>query len=633
MNAWLNKRNLWILVIVSSVAVFAYFDYWRNRSPVSAAVALLVPDEVPLNGHYVQLWTDAAQEEGIKLHPIHDSQWIHSVTRHENTWEGAILPDTFHRKMLPGLSIALTKYVQSGGKLMTVYDAGTLDQQGLYPLGQVELTPLVGFDYAMYNELGEGMSQVGAIVGGGRFFEEIGLPPGRYISRTISPQSGERLFDEDRNAASVQVVGYGKGLQRFSSMATKGKPNGQVLLRNELGSILVSRHQVGRGETFFINIPLTYLKQRTDSIFLHGFLRYFTRQYLQHPQLSEAPRGRGAVVLNWHVDAKPAVPAMKRLVDMGLFEREGPFSFHITAGPDVNTPGDAGGLDLDGNPEMKSLLKKLLSQGHTIASHGGWIHNYFGITANENNADDMIPLLEKNHDTLSRFVGFSPREYSAPQGNQPLWAHKWLEDHGVIASYLTGNVGMGPTRLWMGEKRIGNMWTFPVLTLGSVATAEDAFFQQVPQSTFENWLQEVARYVQEVRTVRLVYFHPPGAVLYPEAVTRFIDRMGVCRRANQCDWMTMTQAAEFMNQREQTQWDFQRITLGWQLSATHPHDLKDLTWRIPKQRFNQPELVRGEATVEEYPNEWLVIARSGKFLQLNLKEIQHDRIALHGHTP
>jgi hypothetical protein len=516
---------------------------------------------------------------------------------------------------------------------MTVYDAGTLDQRGLYPLTQVELVPLVGFDYAMYNELRDGMSQVGAIVGGGRFFEEIGLPPGRYISRAISPQSGERLFDEDRNAASVQVVGYGKGLQRFSSMATRGQPNGQVLLRNELGSILVSSHQVGKGETFFVNIPLTYLKQRTDSIFLHGFLRYFAHQRLKHPQLSEAPRGRGAVVLNWHVDAQPAVPAIKRLVERGLFEREGPFSFHVTAGPDVNQPGDMGGLHLDDNPEMQDILKKLQAQGHAIASHGGWIHNYFGGLATESNADEMIPLLQMNHDSISRLVGFSPREYSAPQGNQPLWAYKWLEDQGVIASYLTGNIGMGPTRLWMGEKRISNLWTFPVLTLGSVATAEDAFFQQVPQATFANWLQEIARYVQEVRTVRLVYFHPPGAVLYPDAVAHFIDRMGACRRANQCNWMTMTQAADFMSQREQTDWEFKRSTQGWHLNASHPNDLKDLTWRIPKLRFAQPILVRGDAVVEQYPLEWLVVARSGKFLQLDIKEVRNDSLAVHGHTP
>ena len=38
------------------------------------------------------------------------------------------------------------------------------------------------------------------------------------------------------------------------------------------------------------------------------------------------------------------------------------------------------------------------------------------------------------------------REYSPPVGNNPLWAMDWLEQQGVVAAYLTGHTGMGPTR-------------------------------------------------------------------------------------------------------------------------------------------------------------------------------------------
>jgi hypothetical protein len=622
MKYGLLQKSMLAALLLCSVVVFAYFDVWRNAPPIPMAAALLVPDDMPYESHYVQMWADAAQEEGIKLRPIHTSEWIQSLTRHAHAWEGVILPDTFHRKMMPGLFIALQQFVSGGGKLMVVYDGGTLNQKGLYPTEKIELTQLVGFNYAMYDTLREGMSQQGVIVGGGRFFESIGMPPGRYISRLISPQSGERIFDEDRDVASVQVAGYGEGLQRFSSLATQGAPNGDVLLRNEFGSILVSHHRVGKGSTLFVNIPLTYLKQRTDSIFLHGFLRFFVTKELLHPQLSEAPLGRGAVVLNWHVDAKPAIPSLLRLNELGLFMQEGPFSFHVTAGPDVNTPGDAGGLDIENNAEMRQLLLRLQKRGHTIASHGGWIHNYFGTQANEKNADDMIPLLEKNHKVMQGLLGTSPREYSAPMGNQPLWANKWLQEQGIIATYLTGNIGMGPTRLWMGERRISKLWTFPVLTLGKVATAEDAFFQRVPQTTFDSWLQEVARYVQEARAVRLIYFHPPGAMLYPNAVANFIDKVGACRKAAQCSWLTLTQAAEFMNQREETTWELERTDANWQLTAKHDKDLKNLAWRIPVQRFAQPRVVKGDADVERHGDEWLVVVRSGKRLHLDLKEVK-----------
>ncbi len=618
MKSLINKRNA-LIALIAGLAAFAYFDYQRATKPMAMSLALLVPDDVALDGHYARMWLDAAREDGVKLQAVHSTRWVQSVTRHENTWEGAILPDTFHRRMMPGLFIALEQFVEKGGKLMTVYDAGTLDEKGLYPLGTAPLTKLVGVDYAMYSNLREQMSQQGIIVGNGQFFEAIGLPPGRYISRSVTPQSGEKMFDLDRNTASVQVAGYG-GLQSFTSLVTKGEPNAGVMLRNDFGSVVASSNKVGKGETLFVNLPLTYLKQRTDSVFLNGFLRYFAHKNLLQPMLSEVPRGRGAIVLNWHVDAKPAVPAMQRLTEIGLFKSEGPFSFHVTAGPDVDTEGDKGGLDLDNNPEMQALLKELYQRGHAMASHGGWIHNYFGGKLSETNAEEMMPLLEKNHASLRSLISQSPREYSAPMGNQPIWVNKWLQDNGVIATYLTGNIGMGPTRLWMGERRISDLWTFPVLTLGSVATAEDAFFQKVPQTTFDNWLQEVARYVQDSRSVRLVYFHPPGAVLYPTAVVNFVERMGACRKIDRCNWLTMTRAAEFMNQREETEWSFDRTPQGWQLNAQHAKDLKDLTWRIPTARFTKPDVKQGDAVVESYEGEWLVVARSGSKLQIDLKE-------------
>jgi hypothetical protein len=135
-------------------------------------------------------------------------------------------------------------------------------------------------------------------------------------------------------------------------------------------------------------------------------------------------------------------------------------------------------------------------------------------------------------------------------------------------------------------------------------------------------LQEVARYVQEKRAVRLIYFHPPGAMLYPNAVASFIDRMGVCRKAAQCGWLTLTQAAEFMDKREQTRWHMDRADKGWQLVAKHAQDLKDLAWRIPVQRFEQPSVALGDAEIEQQGDEWIVVARSGKILQLNIKEVQ-----------
>jgi hypothetical protein len=619
---WFSKKTWVLALLLLGLGAFAYRDIGETAIPLPIAAALLVPDDIPLDSPYASIWLDAASEVGVKVYPVHSSQWIQSFARHRKTWEGVILPDTFHRKMMPALMISLQQYVETGGKLMVVYDAGTRDPRGNYPLGKIELTRLVGFDYALYHELREGMSKSSIIVGSAQVFEDIGLPPGRYVPRTISAQSGLRLFDGDRNAAVMQVTGYGTALQRFPSLLTRGEPNGEVLLRDDGGSILASRHTAGQGSTLFVNLPLTYLKQRTDGILLHGFLRYFFRAVLKLPSLSDAPRGKGALVLNWHLDSKAALPALQRLEEAGLFDRASPFSFHVTAGPDVDTPGDQGGIDLDNNPRIQALLKTLLSRGHAVGSHGGWIHNYFGAQASEKNADEMEPLLAMNHQSIRRVTDAAPREYSAPMGNQPLWAATWLKEQGIVATYLTGNIGMGPTRLWIGDRRIEDIWTFPVLTLGTVATAEEAFFQKVTQDTFDNWLQEVVRYVQQAETIRLVYFHPPGAVMYLKGVTNFIDRVGECKKDGKCSWLTMTQAAEFMNRREKAEWSLSRTDSAWQLLAKHPTDLKDLAWRLPAARFEKPEIKLGQAAIERLGEDWLVVVGSGTKLQLDLKEIK-----------
>lgn len=153
MNRWLNLKTLVLAALFLSVGVFAFRDVAESAKPLPIAAALFIPDNIALESPYAKLWPEAASEAGVQVYPVHGSQWIQSFARHGKTWEGVILPDTFHRKMVPAMRISLLQYVQSGGKLMVVYDAGTLESRDNYPVVQVELTLLVGLDYAMYNAL------------------------------------------------------------------------------------------------------------------------------------------------------------------------------------------------------------------------------------------------------------------------------------------------------------------------------------------------------------------------------------------------------------------------------------------------------------------------------------------------
>ena len=83
--------------------------------------------------------------------------------------------------------------------------------------------------------------------------------------------------------------------------------------------------------------------------------------------------------------------------------------------------------------------------GYEIGSHGGWIHDYFSAHVETDNPKDLEQFLALNKDSLERVTGKPVVEYSAPNGNQPPWVTHWLEAHGFVAYYFTGDTGMGPT--------------------------------------------------------------------------------------------------------------------------------------------------------------------------------------------
>jgi hypothetical protein len=534
------------------------------------------------------------------------SEWVRSAARGAR-WEGVIVPDTFHRRMEDRVVVLLHDYVSGGGRLMLVYDGGLLTTSGFYSPGRSRFSDLAGVEYGMYDTPGQALARRSLGMAPSSVMKQLHIPPGRFASRTLTFAS----YDEP-----ALIFDYSKQPQSFATIVTRGRPASPLMTTDD-GGILVGRHPFGRGETLFVNFPLTYLKQRTDGIFLHSLLRYFASDMLQFPRMAATPDGKGAIALNWHVDARPALRDLALLRDAGIF-REGPFSFHFTAGPDVNRTGDGGGLNVPAEPQIRDLIRGLVAQRHAIGNHGGWIHNYFGNNVTADNHAEFERYLALNHQAMTEVAGAAPREYSSPVGNQPPWVTRWLEQRGFVAYYQTGNVGMGPTRAWLDGVRMSTMWAFPVLTLGPVATAEDAFFQRIAPEVYENWLSEVAGYVEQEGELRLVYFHPPGAVLYLAAVRRFVDRMKSCREAGRCQWLTMTQAAEFMTRRERVQWSLEARGDGLRLQASDPVDLAHLTWWVPKGRFLKPVVLSGQAAVEERGADWKVTALAGTSLSVAL---------------
>ena len=119
----------------------------------------------------------------------------------------------------------------------------------------------------------------------------------------------------------------------------------------------------------------------------------------------------------------------------------------LTAGPDTIAFGDNIGFDLLHNPRAQQYMQDFRKHGHSIGSHGGWIHDYYGLNVSETNKDTFLQYLKLNRDAIEAVVGpGEQREYSAPVGNNPTWAVSWLEQQGVVGYYFVGDTGMGPTR-------------------------------------------------------------------------------------------------------------------------------------------------------------------------------------------
>ena len=64
----------------------------------------------PKTRHFIRMWQESADEEGIRLQPVKISDWVRSTARGLK-WEGVILPDTFHRSVADSTVTLLRSYV------------------------------------------------------------------------------------------------------------------------------------------------------------------------------------------------------------------------------------------------------------------------------------------------------------------------------------------------------------------------------------------------------------------------------------------------------------------------------------------------------------------------------------------
>ncbi|MGH9499659.1 MAG: hypothetical protein ACRD3L_11015 [Terriglobales bacterium] len=614
-------KYLWIILGLGSLLLAIIVGTWSHSSSNADAdrLLLLLPDGVSLTDYQVTVWLDAASEEGLHVVPIRDSEFFRPFFGQPKC-AGVILPDTVHQKASDYSIASLRRFVASGGKLLLVYDAGTLTPEGRYARGWSRLSDLAGVDYALYDKLHDDTIRWGELTGKFSLVRQLEIPPGKYYPFLKAGESspGEEIPPE--SDFDVQLRRYKFGDLQYPSFVTSGTNAGHELFHSSAG-VVASEHPYGNGSVLFVNLPLGYLKANTDGLLLHAFLRYFAEHSLALPSLMAVPDGIGGLVLNWHVDSNAAIKPLQEMTSWSLM-RQGPYSIHVTAGPDATRFGDGEGFNIAHNPISQQLIRGLSSRGDSIGSHGGWIHDYFAAHVAKDDPDDLEKFLAWNKAALEKTTGKQVVEYSAPDGNQPKWVTAWLASHGFLAYYFTGNSGMAPTQGYRGGVREGrDIWSFPIVHLNQAAAFEEMAREGYSSVEIERWLEAVTEFAVNQHSVRLVYFHPPGILQYRDIVDQWMERTGRLRTEGHFRWYTMTQLATFLNSRKQVLWSTSQNGQEFTITATHPVSLQHDTWRLSAGTFSEPVIVQGSAQVIRDDDSWMVIAREGKQLQFQAKKV------------
>jgi len=591
---------------------------WTGRTHAGVPLdrlLLLMPDNTSLADPRVALWLDAASEEGLHVEAIHDSDFVRPFFG-QPACAGVILPDTIHTRASDSFIAAIRRFVLNGGQLLLVYDAATLTPEGKYPPGWSRLSDLAGTDYALYDQLHDGTIRWGSVAADRATMQRMSIPPGKYFpfqaTPTATPTGGAS------GEVESQLRRYKFGELDYPSFVTSGESSGRVLFRSPAG-IAASEHSFGKGSVLFVNLPLGYLKANTDGLLLHTFLQYFGAHVLSLPVLLGVPDGVGGLVLNWHVDSNAAIKPLEELKSWTLLQ-QGKFSVHVTAGPDAERPGDHFGFDVPHNPLSQKLIREHVERGDEVGSHGGWIHDYFSFHVDKDDPKQLEKFLIWNKEALEAVTHKPVVEYSAPNGNQPQWVTHWLDTHGFVAYYYTGDSGMAPTQGYRDGVREGqNVWAFPVSHLNQDAAFEEMVKDGYPSSEIQAWLLAMSDFAANFRTSRLVYFHPPGIVGYRNAIDNWMRETSRLEKNGRFRWYTMKELATFLNSRKQVHWE--ALTEGGKvvIEAAHPQSLEHQTWRLQAEKFSEPVVVHGTAQVVRTEDGWIVDAGPGQELRFESK--------------
>ena len=616
---------LWLLGFLAIASMSSWVWSSKNNQAQPLTLFLLLPSGQAKDHPVTQAWLDAAAEEGLLLEPLTDDEFIqHHADR--RPMAGVILPDTVHPQASDLLINTLYQYVENGGQLLVSFDAALFKlDHNRYAEHASRLSKLVGVRYAMYEDLRDQTLNSATVLISQEGERQLGIQPGKldFPSEQSEPWGElttyayeDLVYDHYRTAPLEHALAKVSLSGEHTALGTDTEKV-RTWIRSEEGDTILSLHQHGQGQVMFANLPLGYLKTRTDSYLLHRTLSYFGTDMAGLPRLAATPEGIGGMVLNLHVDSNSAQKPLSDLEQSGWFN-DGPYSIHVTAGPDAHREGDGLGLNMTENAWMREFLKRQHAQGHEVGNHGGWTHNVFGYQANEHNQERFVPYLERNHASIQNATGHAPQVYSAPMGNQPTWATHWLHARGFKAFYTTADTGLGATRSYIEGKPspYARLWNFPISNFKRIATVDELEEFGMQEHEIQEFIVNLFEHVSDNHLVRLFYFHPATTPQYYKTMRALREQAQLLQQKNTFRWYRMADLSDFMNRRADIHWQLHKRSDQHELQAKSQDSLEAMTWIIPLRSAKDLKITQGQGRIAQEENHWLVTAGPGTTLGL-----------------
>ena len=507
-------------------------------------------------------WTQVLREEGFPFDTLSDPEAAGlGGAGLARRYAALIAPDEAARALSDDAADALNRYVQQGGgRLLTAFDAGTA-QTGGGPRPSGALSALIGADYW----------RAGQRVGHGVWRMPVGSPLRNAFDASVF-NSGD----------TIQVYGYPELVtKRLPLRGVVSQPLAFAGGGAGFADAAVLEHAYPNGgDVLYVDADVAYHKyHHNDDFLLRNLVRFFLLQRVGLPRLVAAPNGVGGLVLNIHICSGVFYPDLAKIERLGLFTPALRYSFHVTAGPDNDRPGDGMGVGVEGL-RGRALVQSLARYGN-IGSQGGWIHNYWALQGERLPVALQDQFINRNYASLEAASGRPVLEYSAPGGMHNPHINDLLAEWGTLGAAIPNSYFSPPTHAWWDGAREDRFWLFGYSGTQYGMALENMLAAGRTPAEIAGDVEKLLRTTVRTREIRQFYSHPVSIASEPDLWRAIQNSVLEKVAAGRLTVRPMAEYAAFLSRHQQVNWSVVRTPRGFSLSATAPDSLQEMTFALP----------------------------------------------------